>query len=289
MPRCRRWRGVRSQAPPGCCGCGYSARWQSSSGLAALEAGAHGATWVARVRVSDALVYATTRARRDGRRRVRGSALTRAMPVAAAPLPIAEQVLAFRQRIAPISSSLSARASATTSSEPGRHLWTIAAHFYGSGDEYRRLVEANVGRRMSNGAAFTPQGIIQPGWVLEVPGPTVFIEQEGIARWYTVRPATHCRPLQAHPRRARPMGGSIRVRIATRHDCRMARALDDPDLIWPRVAVAPCPTRRHLPVPNQPSRMSTTSRWCSLPPPWRHGAGAVAYLRPVAPQAAEPA
>src|SRR5207244_6298012 len=71
----------------------------------------------------------------------------------------------------------------------GDTLWSIAMQTYGSGTEYRRLVTANVGRRMPDGGRFTAQGIIRPGWILAVPAaPTSATPNVEHADWYTVQP-----------------------------------------------------------------------------------------------------
>jgi DNA-binding SARP family transcriptional activator/LysM repeat protein len=70
---------------------------------------------------------------------------------------------------------------------PGDTLWSIAERAYGSGTEYRRLVDANVGRAMPNGQVFSAQGVIQPGWRLLAPDATWDVEEEDGVRWYTVQ------------------------------------------------------------------------------------------------------
>ena len=54
---------------------------------------------------------------------------------------------------------------------PGDSLWAIALRFYGDGEGYPRIIEANVGRVMADGRPFTRSGVIQPGWELRVPLP----------------------------------------------------------------------------------------------------------------------
>jgi nucleoid-associated protein YgaU/two-component SAPR family response regulator len=71
---------------------------------------------------------------------------------------------------------------------PGDTLWSIAEQAYGSGMEYRRLVDANVGRPMSDGQVFSARGVIRPGWQLVVPGASWQTEDVDGQRWYTVRP-----------------------------------------------------------------------------------------------------
>src|SRR4029450_6261791 len=62
----------------------------------------------------------------------------------------------------------------------------MAEAAYGSGSEYRRLVGANLGPRMNTGEAFSVQGVIRPGWILEVPEPSRWIASDAGQRWYLV-------------------------------------------------------------------------------------------------------
>ncbi|MBV9600662.1 MAG: LysM peptidoglycan-binding domain-containing protein [Chloroflexi bacterium] len=70
----------------------------------------------------------------------------------------------------------------------GDTLWSIAEQAYGSGTEYRRLVDANVGRSMTDGEVFSARGVIRPGWQLVVPGPAWQVQVVDGQRWYIVRP-----------------------------------------------------------------------------------------------------
>lgn len=70
----------------------------------------------------------------------------------------------------------------------GDTLWSIAEQAYGAGTEYRRLLDANVGRPMSDGQVFSARGVIRPGWRLLVPGASWQVEEVDGQRWYTVGP-----------------------------------------------------------------------------------------------------
>ena len=70
----------------------------------------------------------------------------------------------------------------------GDTLWSIAEQAYGSGTQYRRIVEANVGRRMQDGQVFSARGVIRPGWDLVVPDGSADLEEADGERWYTVKP-----------------------------------------------------------------------------------------------------
>src|SRR5205823_3939645 len=68
----------------------------------------------------------------------------------------------------------------------GETLWSIAERYYGNGEEFDRLIDANVGRQM-DGRQFDRAALIYPGWVLDVPLPSPTIEESDGARWYVVQ------------------------------------------------------------------------------------------------------
>jgi DNA-binding SARP family transcriptional activator len=200
--------------------------------LVAFEGVTRGAAWVGRLRrVANCVTLPL--ARRVVAAAFAVQVLSRAVPVAAAPLPAAEQVLTV---------GLDERAEAGERGHvpasaylvrPGDTLWSIAEQAYGSGTEYRRLVAANLGRRMADGARFTPQGVIQPGWILDVPEPTTWLEFVDGASWYTVRRGDTLSAIAA-----RTLGDGERwaeLYELNRATARLpdGRALDDPNLIWP--------------------------------------------------------
>jgi nucleoid-associated protein YgaU len=118
--------------------------------------------------------------------------ISRGVPIAAAQtLPVDAIVISTTTPEG--DSSIRADDSASTSTptyqvRPGDTLWSIAEQAYGSGTEYRRLVDANVGRPMSDGQVFSARGVIRPGWQLAVPGATWQVQNVDGERWYTVRP-----------------------------------------------------------------------------------------------------
>src|SRR5262249_28339830 len=113
---------------------------------------------------------------------------------AAQPLPPPTDTVVFAE--APAASSPvagdagedQAVAESTYLVRPGDTLWSIAEQAYGSGMDYRRLVDANIGRRMADGDVFSAQGVIKPGWRLLAPGAAWDVEEVDGQRWYTVRP-----------------------------------------------------------------------------------------------------
>ena len=92
---------------------------------------------------------------------------SRGVPIAAAqPLPPhATTIMAATSPDIEASSAASDvdRSHPTDLVRPGDTLWSIAERGYGSGTEYRRLLDANVGRRMSDGQVFSARGVICPG------------------------------------------------------------------------------------------------------------------------------
>ena len=131
--------------------------------------------------------------------------LSRGVPIAAAaPLPSADVLVVSQAQ--PTTAALRSAAlhesesDATYAVQPGDTLWSIAEQAYGSGAEYRRLVEANVGRRMPDGSVFTARGVIQPGWQLRVPQPSRQVDEDAtVSAGTPSHQATRCRGL---PRRS---------------------------------------------------------------------------------------
>src|SRR5205807_7711268 len=76
----------------------------------------------------------------------------------------------------------------------GDTLWSIAERYYGAGDEFDRLVDANAGRLMSDGRKFERAGLIYPGWELAVP---LAIEDTDGSHGYVVRPGDTLRGIAA--------------------------------------------------------------------------------------------
>lgn len=116
--------------------------------------------------------------------------------------------------------------------QAGDTLWGIAERFYGTGEEFPRLVAANVGREMPNGERFTRTGVLQPGWVLRVPLPSQTVTQFDGRPYYVVEEGDTMRGIAA-----RLLGDENRWRVL--FDLNRDRAsldghvLTDPNLIWP--------------------------------------------------------
>lgn len=210
-------------------------------GVALAEVATHGAAWVRSLRRATNVVTLPLV------RRAVDSALAVAMvvqvaahaaPAAAAELPppppaIVHMVgghedVAVRQHAA---------RSANYTVQKSDTLWTIAERFYGTGHEYPRLVDANAGRDMGNGALFPDNGVIEPGWVLRVPLPSTALEEHDGEVFYTVERGDTLWGISA-----RFLGDPLRWpeiyeqnRGAAMAD---GRALHDPNLIWPELRLS---------------------------------------------------
>src|SRR6266851_2456253 len=202
------------------------------------EAAAHGADWVRSLRrLADRMTLPLVR--RAVAAAFAVQVLSRAVPLASAePLPPPEVGLVASSNTHTVAGStvpaFNAPAStATYVVRGGDTLWSIAHQAYGSGTAYRRLVEANVGRRMPDGQIFTAQGVIRPGWELLVPTPTVNIDEVDGQRWYTVGAGDTLSAIAAMV-----LGDDLRWRelfelnrAASSPDGK--HSLTDPNVIWP--------------------------------------------------------
>lgn len=159
---------------------------------------------------------------------------------------------------------------------PGDTLWALAERYYGDGDAWPRIVAANVGRRMPDGAIFPRNPELQPGWVLNIPDAAP-APAAAAQVTYVVRQGDDLRIIAQ-----RFYGDEMQwPRIfAANRGAHLAdgRTLTKPDLIWSGMrliipAVAPLPASgqaaatlpvRHtapVPKPAAPSHSPT------LPPP----------------------
>jgi hypothetical protein len=64
------------------------------------------------------------------------------------------------------------RATVTHTVVPGDTLWSIAVQYYGDGEQWHAIFQANVGLSQPGGGALTDAHWIYPGWSLTIPGAT---------------------------------------------------------------------------------------------------------------------
>jgi DNA-binding SARP family transcriptional activator/LysM repeat protein len=207
--------------------------------VGAAEAFGHGAGWVRSLRrLADRVTVPLVR--RAVAAAFAVQVLSRGVPLAAAaPLPPTEvalvasinaQMAGWPSTIPTIHAPASA---ATYVVRDGDTLWSIADQAYGSGTAYRRLVEANIGRRMPDGQIFTARGVIRPGWELVVPMPAWHIDEVDGQRWYTVEASDTLSAIAASV-----LGDDSRWRelFDLNRDASSPdgeHALTDPNVIWP--------------------------------------------------------
>ena len=131
--------------------------------------------------------------------------------------------------------------------QPGDTLWSISERAYGTGAAYRRIVDANLGLRMPNGQVFSSLGVIQPGWLLRLPGAGRNVEEVDGACWYIVQPGDSLSAIAGVV-----LGDSTRWQELFELNAHSTtsdglHALVDPDVIWPglrlRLPGSPDPAR----------------------------------------------
>jgi nucleoid-associated protein YgaU/DNA-binding SARP family transcriptional activator len=127
---------------------------------------------------------------------------------------------------------------------PGETLWRIALRYYGDGERWPAILEANRGRVMPTGERLTRPGLIRPGWPLLVPGPADGAPDGADAQGgesyaeYVVVPGDTLSGIAG-----RFLGDPARWRELYARNRGVAhlpdgRSLTDPDLIWPGLRLA---------------------------------------------------
>ncbi len=131
----------------------------------------------------------------------------------------------------------------------GDTLRDLALRYYGTGDEFGRLHEANLDRPMPDGTRYA--GRLKPGQVLRVPSASLAIVQVDGERSYTVERGDTLRGIAARflgDEMRWPEIFAINRGIAGFPD---GRRLTDPDLIWPGLVLA-LPAGEVAPAPPPP-------------------------------------
>ncbi|HET6318482.1 MAG TPA: LysM peptidoglycan-binding domain-containing protein, partial [Chloroflexota bacterium] len=245
--------------------------------LVTAESAARGAAWVRGLRrIADRLSMPL--ARRAVAAAFALQVLSRTVPAAAAPLPT-EEAWAVGAGEAEPPNDVRAP-SAAYRVRAGDTLWSIAEAAYGSGIEYRRLVSANLGRRMTDGEVFSARGVIRPGWVLDVPEPSRWIDSANGQRWYTVQAGETLSGIAA-----RVLGNPDRWTelfelnrdVATLDD---GRTLAKPELIWPGLRLR-LPDDAHITVDAPPHALlsAASAPFAIADPPFEVPASTVEAAR----------
>jgi nucleoid-associated protein YgaU len=138
----------------------------------------------------------------------------------------------------------------------GDTLWSIAERYYGTGEQFDRLIEANSGKRMPDGRTFQEAGLIYPGWVLDVPLPDPTIEEHDGERWYVVQPRDTLTRIAG-----RVLGDENRYNELFELNVGVARLGDDgPILQDPNVCVpTTSPMPRTAPSTGPPATLASSS------------------------------
>lgn len=257
-----------------------------------VAAVAHGATWVRTLRaLSDRVTLPIVRRAVDGAlvTVLVVNVVSRTVPIVGAAAPPAVHTNHVTATWAPAEShaqSPRSRQDARPRSvdytvQPGDTLWAIAERFYGTGYEFPRLVAANAGRMMPDGARFTRAGVLQPGWLLRVPLPSQAVHEVDGKSYYVVEEGDTLQGIAA-----RLLGNEDRwVALFDLNHDRAAldgQTLSSPDLIWPGLRLTlpiraaehvsppaphraarpqrkrPAPELRKTPVTPTPTRVSNT-------------------------------
>jgi two-component SAPR family response regulator/LysM repeat protein len=205
--------------------------------VAAADVVTHGAAWVVSLRrLTDSFTLPLVRRAVDSALAVAMvvQVVAHAAPAAAAELPAEPpaivEVVGATSVVAPREAARLARYTV----QPRDTIWTISERFYGTGHEFPRLVEANAGREMVDGAIFPETGVIEPGWVLRVPLPSTALDEQDGEVVYTVERGDTLWGISA-----RFLGDPLRWPEIYEQNRGAAlvdgRTLRDPNLIWPEL------------------------------------------------------
>ena len=104
---------------------------------------------------------------------LRGAHTARTGPPAQ-PVPVVQLLAQTTSAVVPSAPGRSAAQPATVTHTvvPGDTLWGIAVQYYGDGDQWQAIYQANVGLPQPGGGALTDAHWIYPGWSLVIPGAT---------------------------------------------------------------------------------------------------------------------
>ncbi len=208
--------------------------------VAVADVATHGAAWVRSLRrTTDAFTLPVVRRAVDSALAVAMvvQVVAHATPAAAAELPVPPPAVVQSIDARNVSSPRQAARVANYTVQANDTIWSIAERFYGTGHEYPRLVEANVGREMDDGAVFPETGVIEAGWTLRVPLPSTALEEQDGQVFYSVEKGDTLWGISA-----RFLGDPLRWPEIYEQNQGAAlpdgRTLRDPNLIWPELRLS---------------------------------------------------
>lgn len=118
--------------------------------------------------------------------------------------------------------------------QPGETVGLVALRYYGTAHEFQRIIDANAGKVMASGRALDQTGVIEHGLVLDVPLPSIAIEDQDGVRSYIVERGDTLRGIAA-----RILGDEERYQdlFDLNKGARTAdgHVLTNPNLIWPKL------------------------------------------------------